>query len=124
MACRLIVLLLALFSVSAFAHDDKPRETVVQQHWRHGGGEEHFFVSTVIGVGCANVFRDSFGKAWACAMVPGTVKELIDATQAGNKFSGKDMAFNAMGAALGVSVGHFALRRQDGQTVVSYSTRF
>ena len=124
MACRLIFLILAFFSVSAFAHDDKPHETVVQQHWRHGGGEEHFFVSTVIGIGCANVYKESFGKAWACAMVPGTVKELIDATQKENHFSSRDMAFNAVGAALGVSIGHFALRRQDGQTVVIYSARF
>ena len=123
MACRLIVLILAFFSVSAFAND-RPHETSVQQHWRHEGGEQHFFVSTVIGVGCANVYKDSFGKAWACAMVPGTVKELIDSTQAGNKFSGKDMAFNALGAALGVTAVHWALRRANGQTVVSYSARF
>lgn len=121
---HLIALALAALCAPSFGHDHPKDPPVIQQHWKHGGGEEHFFVSTVIGIGCANVYKESFGKAWACAMVPGTVKELIDSTQTGNHFSSRDMAFNAMGAALGVSIGQFALRRQDGQTVVNYSARF
>lgn len=124
MACRLIVLIMAFFSVPAFATDrpkDPPR---VEQHWKHEGGQEHFFISGAAGMACSQIFTDSFGKAWACAMVPGTVKELLDASEKGNKFSAEDMAFNALGAVLGVTAGHWALRRANGQTVVSYSTRF
>lgn len=124
MACRLIVLILAFFSVPAFATERPKDPPPVQQHWKHDGGQEHFFISGAAGLACSQVFTDSFGKAWACAMVPGTVKELLDASDKGNKFSAEDMAFNALGAALGVTAGHWALRRANGQTVVSYSTRF
>lgn len=116
MACRLIVLILMFLPVQALATD--------AQHWKREGGQEHFALSAAAGLGCSQVFTDSFGKAWACAMVPGTIKELVDASDKGNKFSGKDMAMNALGAALGVSAGHWALRRVNGQTVVSYSARF
>lgn len=124
MACRLIVLILALFSVPAFSTERPKDPPPVQQHWKHEGGQEHFFISGAAGLACSQVFTDSFGKAWACAMVPGTVKELLDASDKGNKFSAEDMAFNALGAALGVTAGHWALRRANGQTLVTYSTRF
>ena len=121
---HLIALTLAALCATSFATERPKDPPPVQQHWKHEGGQEHFFISGAAGLACSQVFTDSFGRAWACAMVPGTVKELLDASENGNKFSAEDMAFNALGAALGVRAGHWARRRANGQAVVSYSAWF
>lgn len=94
------------------------------QTYSREGGKEHVIVSVALGLGCANVFQDSWGKAFGCAMTPGLVKELIDSRQEGNKFSGSDLAFDALGAVLGVTGGRWLIRRQEGTTTVSYRMEF
>lgn len=94
------------------------------QAYSKEGGREHLIFSAVIGMGCANVFQDSIGKAYTCALAPGLVKEIADSQTKGNKFSGSDMAYNALGAAIGVYTGHWLIHRQGGVTVVSYRKEF
>lgn len=98
-------------------------ETKAQAYSKEGG-KEHVIVSAALGLGCANVFQDSWGKAWGCAMMPGVLKELIDSRQPGNKFSGSDLAFDAIGAAIGVTGGRWLIRRHEGTTTVSYRMEF
>ncbi|MCE3000041.1 MAG: hypothetical protein ACK59Y_02455 [Betaproteobacteria bacterium] len=43
------------------------------------------------------------------AMIPGLLKEISDSQKSNNHFSGKDMAANALGAALGVQFGNWII---------------
>lgn len=94
------------------------------QSFSKEGGREHLALSAVLGLGCANLFQDSKSTAFACALAPGLVKEVADSQAKGNKFSGSDMAYNVLGAAIGVSTGHWLIHRQGGSTVVSYRKEF
>lgn len=44
--------------------------------------------------------------SFSLAMLPGLAKELYDDGQPGNRFSGKDMAWNAIGALVGSTLGY------------------
>jgi uncharacterized protein YfiM (DUF2279 family) len=94
------------------------------ENWNVAGGKEHFLFSGALGMGCASVFRDSNAKAFGCAMLPGLVKEVYDSRQPGNKFSASDLAFNALGAAVGIGAGRWFLTHSNGQTTISYRAEF
>jgi uncharacterized protein YfiM (DUF2279 family) len=58
--------------------------------------------------------------AFGLALVPGVAKEIYDSQQDCNRFSWKDMSWNAAGAYLGVRTGNWLL----GPTGVSYRQAF
>lgn len=103
-----------------------PEITRSGQGFSHNGYKEHFAVSAMIGVIVSNhVEKESAVKAWAIAMTPGLVKEIIDSQTRGNHFSGRDMLANALGAAVGVGVGRALLLHRNGETTtVSFATKF
>lgn len=124
----LMTFALALLTAAAIAHDKppvvvEPPPAVVApaavDAWNGKDKAYHFGASAIIGFAVAQVEKDKL-KAFGYAMIPGTVKEALD-----DKFSGKDMAWNAAGAALGVYTGHWLLARdREGRTQVSYVTKF
>lgn len=85
---------LALFP-SAQAADD----------WSGADKRAHFAVSAVLGTAAAMHYENKW-TAFGVAMIPGLLKELTD-----NRFSGKDLAADALGAALGVQLGHWIVTR-------------
>jgi len=122
-----------------------------QDSWTGDDKKLHFISSMAIGVAAGAAWPDSKLKAWGIAMVPGLIKEGIDSQEPGNKFSGKDVVVNGLGAAVGVHLpglmarlgaqdngqpmfrltgrsitigGHWAIRRKCGVTVIAYQTEF
>lgn len=120
-----------LISASALATDKchgqpvtpTPEATRSGEGFSRNGYAEHFAVSALAGVwSAAQIEKESPLKAFGYAMVPGVLKELIDATQKNNHFSGRDLAFDALGAAVGVGVGRYLLiRSRGGTTTVALS---
>ena len=90
-----------------------------QDTWTGPDKSVHFAVSAVLGVAAINQWPDRPMLAWGVAMVPGVLKEVSDRSTTG--FSGKDLAANALGAAVGVGLGGWIIQRQRGATVVAYS---
>lgn len=90
--------------------------------WNGPDKKMHFAVSYVVGFAAGSQWPDNKLLAFGVAMIPGTVKEISD--RSGTGFSGKDMAFNAIGAALGVASGSFMVTRHAGTTVVAYRSEF
>lgn len=70
-----------------------------QDSWTGPDKTVHFAVSAVLGVAAINQWPDRPMLAWGVAMVPGILKEVSDRSTTG--FSGKDLAANALGAAVG-----------------------
>lgn len=90
-----------------------------------GGAREHFVVSGAIGVACAtHVYPGEQLKAFGCALVPGLIKETIDSTQRGNRFSGRDMVANAVGAAIGVYTGGLLLSYNERTRTTTVAVNF
>ncbi|MDO9226051.1 MAG: hypothetical protein Q8M09_17525 [Pseudomonadota bacterium] len=69
--------------------------------WGGADKAQHFAVSAVLGTASAMHFEDKW-VAFGVAMIPGVLKEITD-----SRFSGKDLAADALGAALGVQLGHW-----------------
>lgn len=65
----------------------------------------HLGGSAVLGVFASTMTR-SEPTAFAIAMIPGVLKEIQDSRTCGNYFSAKDLAYDALGAYLGVKFGH------------------
>jgi hypothetical protein len=82
----------------------------------------HLGVSFALGFALANQWPNEPLRAWGVAMVPGLLKEVSDRGSTG--FDGKDLAANAIGAALGVATGRWLVMRSNGTTVVAYRTEF
>jgi hypothetical protein len=72
-----------------------------------------------VGIGTSRLSDDTW-TAFGLALVPGVAKELYDATRDCNRFSWKDMAWNAAGAYVGVRTGNWLL----GPSGVSYRMAF
>jgi uncharacterized protein YfiM (DUF2279 family) len=86
-----------------------------------GGSDKaaHFGVSAALGVGASRLSDDT-ATAVGLALIPGLAKELYDAGQDCNRFSWRDMAWNAAGAYVGVRTGNWLL----GPTGVRYVKAF
>ena len=79
--------------------------------WGGSDKAQHFAFSAVFGTLSAMHFESKW-KAFGVAMIPGLLKEIHDDSQAGNQFSGKDLAADALGAAVGVHFGHWIVTRR------------
>lgn len=88
--------------------------------WSGPDKKMHVGVSTIIGFAARQQFPNESGKAFLVALVPGVIKEASD----GRRASAKDMVANALGAAIGVYAGGWAVRYADKQTTLTYSTEF
>lgn len=84
-----------LISAPAFANDDSDKL-------------KHAAVSFALGTASGAYFENKW-TAFGVAMIPGLIKEISDSQKSNNHFSGKDMAANALGAALGVQFGHWII---------------
>lgn len=87
--------------------------------WAGRDKAAHFGVSFALGIGASRLSADT-PTAVGLALLPGLAKELYDAQQDCNRFSWKDMGWNAAGAYLGVRSGNWLL----GPTGVSYVRAF
>lgn len=113
------LLIAALFSASlAHAHGDGPKKppeppaaqaaAVSRDTW--AGAPAHVAVSALAGLACSTqIYPKEPLKAFGCAMVPGVLKEVLDSQQKGNRWSNKDIAADALGAATGVITGGLML---------------
>ena len=109
----LLTLAITLFSVGAMADS-----------WRGEDKAMHLGVSYVMGFAAINQWPNEPAKAFGVAMIPGVLKEVLDAQKGGTGFSGKDLVADAIGAALGVATGHWLISKQGDKVVVSYRTTF
>jgi hypothetical protein len=109
----------ALMAASTLACATQERPPQPKDEWNGNDKAMHFGVSFVIGYATANQWPKEPLKAWAVALIPGVLKEATD-----QKASGKDMAANALGAALGVATGRWMVMRNNGTTVVAYRQEF
>jgi putative lipoprotein len=96
----LLCVLCLVFPVSAYAADD----------WNGPDKTRHFALSAMIGTLSAMHFESKW-KAFGVALIPGLLKEVHDGSQADNHFSGKDLVADAVGAAVGVQIGHWLVTR-------------
>ncbi len=87
--------------------------------WTGRDKAAHFGVSFALGA-CASRLSDDTWTAFGLALMPGLAKEVYDSQQDCNRFSWKDMGWNAAGAYLGVRTGNWLL----GPTSVSYVRAF
>ena len=96
----LLLLLICAAATNVFADNDKIK---------------HFGISSIFGAAGESILH--YGTKLKAAgrillgttlgSLPGLVKELIDSTEAGNNFSGSDMAYNIAGAFIGALVANF-----------------
>lgn len=82
-----------------------------QDSWTGHDKQLHFLVSAGFGVASGAYFESKW-TAFGVAMLPGLAKEIIDSRSEGNKFSGKDIVANAVGAGLGVQLGAWGRKSQ------------
>jgi len=87
--------------------------------WTGDDKNKHFVVSTVLSSAAYSVCENRT-CAFAVAMVPGILKEVYDSQQEGNHFSGKDLAWDALGAFVGVQIGYWTFQANQ----ISFSARF
>jgi putative lipoprotein len=88
--------------------------------WNGPDKKQHFAISFVLGIASASAFPDRPALAVGLAMTPGLIKELSDAQKGGSGFSGKDLAWDLAGAALGVAGTRWMIKRNG----ISYRTEF
>lgn len=87
--------------------------------WIASDKAAHFGVSFGLGVAASQVTPDNL-SAFGLALLPGLAKEIYDSQQNCDHFSWKDMAWDAVGAYLGVQTGNWYF----GPTGVSYRKTF
>lgn len=111
---------------SAHAGDKAPKPPKeppkIVDSWTGSDKSYHFFGSAIVGFAVGRIYPNEPLKAFGWAMVPGVLKEVSDI--GGTGFSGKDLVWDAAGAALGVYAGGWSIRRFGDQTVVAYQTKF
>lgn len=87
--------------------------------------QAHFAAHVLVGVVAADLARDKpYWQRFGLAMAPGFAKEVLDPQISGQKFSWKDMAWNAAGVAVGLQAGGWFIARQQQSTVVGFATQF
>lgn len=79
--------------------------------WFGADKTKHFAVSAVLGAATGMHFENKW-TAFGVAMIPGLLKEISDSGQANNHFSGKDLAADALGAAIGVQFGNWLVTQR------------
>jgi len=87
--------------------------------WTGNDKSLHFGVSAALGVAAYSQTHDRT-KAFAWAIAPGVLKEVIDSQEEGNRFSTKDLAWDALGALVGVQAGHWII----GDNKIAWVTDF
>lgn len=90
-----------------------------EDEWTGTDKTKHFALSTAFGA-AAYAVTENRRQAFLLALAPGLLKEAYDSTQPNNHFSGKDMAWNALGAAVGVQTGFLLIQPNE----ISVSWRF
>lgn len=65
----------------------------------------HFTISFAIGIGCILTITSNPAMAFAIAMVPGILKEFLDAKEGGSGFSYKDIVADALGVLVSLMPG-------------------
>lgn len=110
----LAIALVLMLALPVHAHDGPkvppppPAEQATKDTW--AGAPAHLVVSVGAGVVCAtHIYPKESLKAFGCAMVPGVLKEVLDSTEKGNRFSKKDLIADVVGAAVGVYTGGLML---------------
>lgn len=91
----------------------------IADEWTGQDKQLHFAVSAVLGIAAYSQTHDR-AQAFGWALAPGILKEVIDSQQDGNDFSGKDLAWDALGALAGAQVGHWTI----GQNRVNWVKEF
>jgi uncharacterized protein YfiM (DUF2279 family) len=96
-------------------------EACSRYHDDWGGSDKaaHFGVSAALGVGASRLSSDPW-TAFGLALAPGVAKEIYDSQQDCKRFSWKDLAWDAVGAYVGVRAGNWVL----GPTGASYRLSF
>lgn len=90
-----------------------------------GDKQAHFIHSAIAGLVVSGIAQDQPKHVqFGIAMIPGTVKEVLDQQKGSPGFSWKDMTWNALGAASGVYLGGWFISRQGSTTVVGVSREF
>ncbi len=112
----LIAAVLMAASTLACATQERPQP---KDDWKGDDKALHFGVSFALGVATGHQWPKEPLKAFGVALIPGVLKEATD-----KKASGKDMAANALGAALGVATGRWMVMRNNGTTLVAYRQEF
>lgn len=105
----LVSMAVVVLSSPVLANDD----------WTGPDKTKHFIVSAALGT-VSGVYVENKWKAFGLAMVPGLIKEIMDANDPNNHFSSRDLVADALGAAVGVHVGHWIISRRG----VGYQTAF
>lgn len=89
------------------------------------GWQRHMAFHALFGFAARHQWPDDPWKAWFVAQIPGLVGELIaEQDKPANRFSPRDMLSNAVGAAIGVSVGGLTLHMRSGEVRVAYRAQF
>ena len=102
--------LLLFFSNSSMAAGDE---------WTGGDKTAHFGISAAMGLAAYSYTEDKT-TAFGMAMVPGIIKEVADSQKEGGRFSEKDLAWDALGAFVGVQAGGWMMDSKG----VSWGTSF
>jgi putative lipoprotein len=79
--------------------------------WTGSDKTMHFALSAGTGL-AAYAYTHSKPKAFGLAMIPGIVKEVADSQEQNNHFSGKDLAWDAVGAFAGIQLGDWSINNK------------
>ena len=96
-----ILMFLLFFSVNASA---------VEDDWLGKDKAAHFGISAAVGFAAYSYTEDKM-TAFGIAMVPGLLKEVADSQKEGGRFSEKDLAWDAVGAFVGVQAGEWTFNK-------------
>jgi len=111
-AIAMLLLLCLLVTTPAIAEDS----------WTSNDKVLHAGVSSAIGVVTGRVF-DSWGWSLGTCMIPGTIKEAVDATSRSG-WSWEDLAADAVGCTIGVSFSKITINYQPDIRGISVTTHF
>ena len=95
-----------------------------QDAWTGPDKKKHFAVSLVVGLATRQLAPHNELAAFGVALVPGLLKELVDAGQRGTNVSAKDLVADALGAYAGVKLGGLVIAPADGGARVTYLKEF
>ena len=88
-------------------------------NWTGVDKSKHFAVSGILG-GAAYAYTHNRTQAFGLALLPGILKEVADSQSDNKTFNEKDLAWDALGAAVGVQAGHWIIDPER----ITYSAHF